>query len=356
MAAQPGIACAPTQLKQSPGSAVTKTARTTHDSQITIRDYAPRPAARAMPSDAAPDLPRLPGDLVELSQQVTLPNEPRDGQCQQVTCHLDEIHPHPSYARHQLRVPACKLSALAERGDLAFQEPLVITQDGTIIDGHARWELARLQGRQTLRCIEYELSGAEALHWLLQRHRRSNGLNAFVRILLALELEPWFKEKARSNLRAGGQNQGLSKLAEAERLNVRSEVAAAAGARLTNVGKVKKLIMTAAPEILQALLSGEISIHRAWLWSKASREEQREALRLYQSERGVKKKIRFLISRHRSKRLPTVPDLDLGNLVRRLSALASTKLGPVGVALLKAPGRTVFLTEELFRALGLQKE
>ena len=114
--------------------------------------------------------------------------------------------------------------------------------------------------------------------------------------------------------------------------------------------------MTAAPEILQALLSGEISIHRAWLWSKASREEQREALRLYQSERGVKKKIRFLISRHRSKRLPTVPDLDLGNLVRRLSALASTKLGPVGVALLKAPGRTVFLTEELFRALGLHEE
>jgi len=57
---------------------------------------------------------------------------------QQVTCHLDELHPHPSYARHQRR------------------------------------------------------------------------------ILLALELEPWFKEKARSNLRAGGQNKGSSKLTEAE--------------------------------------------------------------------------------------------------------------------------------------------
>jgi hypothetical protein len=279
-----------------------------------------------------------------------------------VTYRVDELHPHPSYVRHQLTVPASKLSALAERGNLAFQEPLVITRERTILDGYARWELARLQGRVTLPCIEYELTEADALRWLLQRHRRSKGLNDFIRVLLALELEPLLKEKAQSNQRAGGQNKGSSKLTEAERLDVRSEIAAAAGVSVGNVSKVKQLTVTAHSELLQALHRGEIRIHRAWRWSKASPEKQREALRLYQSERGVKKTIRTLVSRHRSRSSPTVPDLssltvaDLGRLVRCLSAIESSKLGAVSVAVIRAPGRTVFLTEELVRVLGSQEE
>jgi hypothetical protein len=122
-----------------------------------------------------------------------------DIQGQPVTCRLDELRPHPSYVRHHLTVPASQLSALAQLGNLAFRDPLVITRDRTILDGHARWKLARRQGRLTLPCIEYELTEPEALQWLIQRHRRPNGLNDFIRIYLALELEPLFKEKARAN-------------------------------------------------------------------------------------------------------------------------------------------------------------
>jgi hypothetical protein len=89
-------------------------------------------------------------------------------------------------------------------------------------------------------------------------------MNDFVRILLALDLEPWFKEKARSNQQAGGRSKGSSKLTEAERLDVRSEIAAAAGVSVGNVSKVKQLIMTAQPELVQALRSREVSIRRAW--------------------------------------------------------------------------------------------
>jgi hypothetical protein len=244
------------------------------------------------------------------------------GAGQLVTCRLDELRPHPSYARNCLTVPASQLSALAEQGDHAFLEPLVITQDRTILDGYARFELARLQGRATLPCIAYELTESEALHWLLQKHRRSNGLNDFSRILLALELEPWFKEKARSNQRAGGRQKGSSKLTEAGRLDVRSEIAAAAGVSVGNVTKVKQLTITAHSDLLQALRSREISIHRAWRWSKAPPERQQEELRFYQSQRGVKKTIRLLVSRHRSKSPPAVPDR--GNLARQWSALEST--------------------------------
>ena len=84
-----------------------------------------------------------------------------------VTCRVDELRPHPSYARNRLTVPASQLSALAERGTRAFVEPLVITQDGTILDGYAQLELARRLGRAKLLCIAYDLTESEALRWLL---------------------------------------------------------------------------------------------------------------------------------------------------------------------------------------------
>jgi hypothetical protein len=276
------------------------------------------------------------------------------GAGQLVTRRLDEVRPHPSYVRHQLAVPASELSGLAERGDLALLDPLSITRDGTILDGYGRWKLAGLQARATLPGIEFDLTESEALQWLIQKHRRANGLNDFSRILLALELEPWFREKAVLNQRAGGQHKGSSKLTEAHRLDVRREVASAAGVSVGNVSKVKQLTLLAHSEVLEALRSGEISIHRAWQWCKQSPERQREELRTYLSERGIKKTIRFLVSQHRSKKLPVVPDV--ANLSRQLLAFDTRRLGSVNVAVIKAPGRTIFLTEELSRALESQLE
>jgi hypothetical protein len=158
-----------------------------------------------------------------------------------VTLHPDELHPHPSYTRHSLTVHAYQLSAVAELGDLAFRDPLIITHDHIILDGFARWTLARLQGRSALTCIEYEMSELEALQSLLQRHRRSSGLNDFIRICLALELESFLKLKGRAKQQAGGKNKGSSILTEAARLDVRKEIARIAGVSVGNVTKVKQL-------------------------------------------------------------------------------------------------------------------
>ena len=111
----------------------------------------------------------------------------------------------------------------------------------------------------TVPCIEYELTESEALQWLLQKNHRSNRLNDFCRILLATDLEPSFRERARSNQQAGGHNKGSSNLTEAGRLDVRSEIAAAAGVCVGNV-RVKQLLTTAHWEIRQALHTGEISM------------------------------------------------------------------------------------------------
>ena len=271
-----------------------------------------------------------------------------------VTRRVDELRPHPSYIRHQLMVPAANLSAVAEQGEEAFLEPLVITRELVVIDGYARLEFARLQGRIELPCIEYDLSEEEALCRLLQRLRRRNGSNDFSRILLALDLEPSLTERARSNLRAGGQNKGSSKLTEAARLDVRKEIARIAGVSVGNVTKVKQLTITAHSEILKALREKELSIHRGWLWSKLSPEEQRERLWLNQSQKGISQTIRRLLSAHLAKRSPLVTKLD--HLTKLLSALQSGQLGPVRIVPINVPGRTVFVTEELFRTLEAQEE
>ena len=270
-----------------------------------------------------------------------------------VICHPDELRPHPSYIRHNLSVHACQLSAVAELGDLAFREPLVITRDHIILDGFARWALARLQGRSTLACIEYEMSEAEALQSLLQRHRRSSGLNDFIRICLALELETFLKEKARANQQAGGQNKGSSILTEAERLDVRKEIARIAGVSVGNVTKVKQLAATHS-DIIKALREKELSIHRAWLWRKLSPDEQREKLWLNQSKRGIGKTIRHLLSPYLPKSSPT--SLNAADLTKLVSALQSGKLGPVRLVSINVPGKIVLVTEELFRTLEAQEE
>jgi len=271
-----------------------------------------------------------------------------------VTCHPNELRAHPSYIRHNLAVHACQLSAVAELGDLAFREPLVITQDHIILDGFARWTLARLQGRSTLACIEYEMSEAEALQNILQRHRRSSGLNDFIRICLALEIEPFLKSKGRAKQQAGGQNKGSSILTKAERLDVRKEIARIAGVSVGNVTKVKQLTTTAHSDIIKALREKELSVHRAWLWSKLPPEEQREKLWLNQSKRGIGKTIRHLLSRYMPKSSPSVTKL--GDLIELVSALQLGKVGSVRVVSINVPGKTIFVTEELLRTLESQED
>jgi ParB-like chromosome segregation protein Spo0J len=253
-----------------------------------------------------------------------------------VICRVDELRPHSGLVRHKLEPSIEKLSALSARGEAAFQDPLTITQNSFIIDGYVRWHLARIQGRATLVCLQREVTDEEALLYLIQHNRRSSGLNDFVRILLALELEVWFNAQARSNQQRGGKMKASSNLTEADRRDVREQIAMAAGVSMGNVTKVKQLQATADPAVLEALRRTEIRIHRAWLLSKLSPEKQCSRLQQLREERGVKKTIRHLVSRHRRRATSTI--LALKHLHSGLSALKADEnllelVGPLGSVL-----------------------
>src|ERR1039458_1533635 len=75
-------------------------------------------------------------------------------------------------------------------------EPILITTNGTILAGFGRWRSAVFDGRHAINCIEYPLSEDEALQFIISHHQPHRGWNAFIRILLALKLEPYFQKKA----------------------------------------------------------------------------------------------------------------------------------------------------------------
>jgi hypothetical protein len=285
---------------------------------------------------------------------VAEPKQQRSRPEQVVTCRLGELRSHPSYVRLGFTVPTCKLSALAELGELAFREPLAITPDRIVIDGYARWELARLTGQLDLRCVEYDLTEEEAVRWLLQKHRRSNGMNDFCRILLALELEPCLKGRAVLNQRLGGRMKALSNLTEDTTLDVRAEIAEAAAVSVGSVTKVKQLNGNVRPELWEALRSGEISIHRGWGWRTESEEKQWDALRIYRNKKGINKAIRTLISRHASKAAATTPDVE--SLIKRLSRLKPDDRKLVRVSIVQSSGKAIFVSEELVRSLAAFQE
>jgi hypothetical protein len=274
-----------------------------------------------------------------------------------VTCHVADLRFHPSYVRNGLTVSACQLSALIELGDLAFLNPIVITRDRFVIDGYALLELARRQGRATLLCIELNLSEAEGLQWLLWKSRKSNALNAFSRILLALDLQPGLREKARSNQRAGGQKKGSSKLTKGESVDVRSDVARAAGVSTGNVTKVTQIMNTANLKLRQALRAGQIRIHKAWQWRHLSPEGQLKELELYLGQKGANRVIRRLIKRHIANRSPIPPNQpNLGELLKCRPLHETGELASIRVVVIDGPDNIAFLTKGALRILGSLEE
>ena len=270
---------------------------------------------------------------------------------------LDELRPHPIYFRHGLALSASQLSALAALDDRVSQEPIAITRDGLIIDGYARMERARMLDRTTILCIEYDRTEEEALGDLLQAHLGSNRLNDFCRILLARELEPWFRKKALANQKAGGENKGSSKLTEGEGLDIRSEVARAAGVSTGNVTKVKQIMKTPNSKLQEALRAGQISIHKAWQWRQLSPERQIKELELYLSQKGTNRVIRQLIKRHVAKGSPIPTNQpNLGDVLKCRPLHESGELASISVVVIDAPENIAFLTKGALRILGSLKE
>lgn len=289
---------------------------------------------------------------MEFDSSQSFSKSPNKFSGQLVTCDPQDLRAHPSYARHGLTVSADRLSAIRARGELAFLEPIITTRDRLIVDGYARWELAKELKRPILQCVEYDLSETDALTLLLQRHLRSKGLNDYSRIVLALDLEPELSEKARRNRQIGGQQKGWSNLTKVEIVHVRSEIAKAAAVSVGNITKVKQLNVSCMPEIKTALFSAEVSIHWAWKLRNAPDEDQLDTLGRFRFEKGLLKDVRKLAVRRQRARLAAPQDAN--DLVNGLTQVAE-KVSAIRVEVIKGTRAEIFITEELARIIGMEQ-
>lgn len=271
---------------------------------------------------------------------------------------LNELRKHPSCTDVNLTISSAQLTAMQKIGEVVFNDPLLITRTGIIIDGYARRELAEKLGISNLCCVELDVDEDEALRRILNHHRRSCGWNDYTRVCIASKLRNVTRIRAQGNQQAGGRLKGLSKLTKAEKVSVRREIAHAAGVSEGSVTKVDQLEFLH-PELLMALQSGEIRIHRAWLWRTFEPEGQREQLRLYRLKKDLREKAKTLVSKHRQESSdPSVTIDDLNYLAKRLSALPTSELGEseqVLICLIDVPFKGIFLTKELFQAFCLSQ-
>ena len=257
------------------------------------------------------------------------------------------LRPHPVYQELCGPISATRARRVAQQVG-PIREPLLTTADGTILDGHARWYVAIERQQPSLACIEHDVSEEEALRVVIQRHRTSEGLNDFCRIVMALDLEPYLRERSHRPQHATGNTKPSSKLTNVGRRDVRKDIAHLAGVSTGNVTKVKQLLDTVIPAVRERLLRGQVSIHRAWQWRTLTAKGQRDALWEHLHHGAIKKTVGRLITAHTEVVAPA-RSVDVATIV--LGGLATYDASDITVAVAEVPGRAVVVTRACYDEL-----
>jgi hypothetical protein len=231
-------------------------------------------------------------------------------------------------------------------------EPILITTKGTILAGFGRWRLAVFERRHEIHCIEYSFSEDESLQFILTHHQPRRGWNAFVRIRLALTLEPNLQQRALDNMRAGGKYKGSANLPEAQHIDVRQEIARAAAVGDRNVSNVRTILQTAHPSLIGALKEGTLTINRAIQFCKLPRAEQLEQFIRYSEERATNKVIRRSIARPKEEKT----SLDVVAVLDALQQQEARQSGSVAVRVGRHKRTVILVGRDLLTEPHSQKE
>lgn len=162
-------------------------------------------------------------------------------------------------------------SFLADVGKRGVQEPIVVQEGGTILDGRNRWEAAKIAGRVTVPCRTVNLSEKEQIEYIIKSALCRRHLNDSQRGILGAKLAGPLSAAAQSEAgkvaRAshGGKNgnpHDSSPPAKSSRTDTRKDVA-----KLVNVSEktMQKamLVLKKDPEVAARVLAGDVSLNNA---------------------------------------------------------------------------------------------
>jgi hypothetical protein len=265
---------------------------------------------------------------------------------------LEELRVHPALQEIGFCAFLPELNeATRSQNRISPQEPIFVTHTGLILSGFGCWRSAVFDRQSEINCIEYPLSEDESLHFILTHHQTRQGWNDFVRIRSALTLAPALQQRALDNMSAGGKLKGLANLPDPHHVNVRKEIARAAGVGDRNVSNVRKILETAHPRLIEALQNGTLKISRAMQFCDLPKAEQLEQFVRYSEERAIYKVIRRAVPQ------PKAPEatLDVVAVLDALQHQEERQPGSVAVRAGRLKRTVVLIGQDLLAAPPSQK-
>jgi hypothetical protein len=265
---------------------------------------------------------------------------------------LEQLRLHPALVELGWTGVIDELNDAARLKNQAVPEPILITRNGTILAGFGRWRLAVLEAKREIQCIEYPFSEDHSLRFILAHHQTRRGWNAFVRIRLALKLEPCLQQTALDNMRAGGKYKGWANLPDVQRIDVRQEIASAAAVGARNVSNVKTILEIAHPRLIDALQDGTLTINRAIQFCRLPRAEQLEQFIRHTHQRAINKVIRRSIARPQEEKI----SLDVVAVLDSLQQQEARQPGSVVVRVGRYQRTVILIGRDLSTGPLSQKE
>lgn len=144
------------------------------------------------------------------------------------------------------------------------REPLV-TWNGTLVDGHNRFEICTKHGIKFEARERHFESEADAEIWIIRNQFGRRNLTPFVRGELALKLKPLLAEKAKENQRLS-EGRGKKGCMTSDNLfsgpvDTKKELANVAGIGRDTMHKIEVISEKAPEEVKEALRSGETTVN-----------------------------------------------------------------------------------------------
>jgi N6-adenosine-specific RNA methylase IME4/transcriptional antiterminator Rof (Rho-off) len=155
-----------------------------------------------------------------------------------------------------------------------IREP-IITWQGTIVDGHNRYELAQMYDLP-FKVKEMAFASMEdCKEWMIRNQFGRRNLSNYQRSVLALELESVFKAKAKEN-QIRKPESVLQKSVEQKSIDTQKELAKVANVSHDTIAKVKVIEAKAPEEVKAKLSTGEVSINQ--VYQDIKKEEKKAEL------------------------------------------------------------------------------
>jgi ParB-like chromosome segregation protein Spo0J len=171
---------------------------------------------------------------------------------------------------------ADELSSLRESISREGCRDALIVWGGVLVDGHNRYAICTELGKP-FNTKEITFADRDEVKiWIIRNQFSRRNLNDFQRVELGLKLEPLLKKQAVQKQRAGGEDKVPQK--SAKPIDVRQEVAKAAGVSHDTVGKVRKIVNSPVKELAHYTREGKVSINAAAKVAELPEKEQREAV------------------------------------------------------------------------------